>query len=262
MVATTPHSSALLLAIAGCSFDLRVVALPDAMIDSADAALDAPALAFCPPDPLLRVCFSFDQLPLPDSLASEGTALVAATLTDIVRLARTPTSGAAQFSATSGIAMPMGSGATGVLTAEVWFRADSMPATDNGRMGLFDSNTSENISLFLYRADPAHQLRCGLGNQTEVFPATLATATWHYAACTCEGGAMHMYLDGVLVAPARPGGCSEGSLRGDGFTIGSDNGGGGGTVAGDRIAGAIDGVRLWAVARTANEVAQTAATGP
>lgn len=74
---------------------------------------------------------------------------------------------------------------------------------------------------------------------------------------------MHMYLDGVLVAPARPGGCSQGAIIGDGFTIGSDNGGGGGgTVAGDRIAGAIDGVRLWAVARTATEVAQTAVTAP
>ena len=255
MGATTRRSEALLLlALAGCGFELTPPAteLPPP---------DAPAPPFCPPDPELRLCFSFDQEPLSALLASEGTATVTATLTSITRIARSPTRGAAQFGATSGIAMPMGTGVTGVLTSEVWFRADAMPASNGGRMGLFDSNTSENISLFFYRADPAHQLRCGLGSQTEVFPATLATATWHYAACTCEGGAMTMYLDGVRVAPPRPGGCSAGAFVGDGFTIGSDNSGGGGTVAGDRIAGAIDGVRLWAVARTAEQIAATAASG-
>jgi len=38
----------------------------------------------------------------------------------------------------------------------------------------------------------------------------------------------------------------------DGFTIGSDNTGGGGL--GDRLAGAIDGLRLWTTALTAQEV--------
>jgi len=263
--ATTRRSDALLLlALAGCSFQIDAPATgsPDAAPDAPpDARSDAPAPPFCPTDPELRVCFSFDQTPLPAMLPSEGTATVTATLTSITRIARSPTRGAAQFGATSGIAMPMGVGVTGVLASEVWFRADAMPATNGGRMGLFDSNTSENISLFFYRADPVHQLRCGLGNQTEVFPATLATTTWHYAACTCEGGAMRMYLDGVLVAPPRPGGCSAGAFVGDGFTIGSDNSGSGGTVAGDRIAGAIDGVRLWAVARTAEQIAATSASG-
>jgi hypothetical protein len=265
----------LVLALAGCGFqisggsaagsdaDATVDADRDGATDGppdAPIMIDAPAAQFCGADPALRVCFSFDQSPLPSPLASQGSGTVSATLTNITRIARSATSGAAQFGATSGITMPMSSSVTGILTSEVWFRIDTMPGTNGGRQGLFDSNTSQNISLFAYRQDPGHTLRCGMGNQTEVFPTMLTASTWHYAACTCENNSMSVYLDGLPVGPARPGGCSAGAFLSDGFTIGSDNGGGA-TVSGDRIIGAIDGVRLWSVARTVAEIAATAATG-
>lgn len=267
MVATIQHSSALLIAVAGCSFELRASAIPDvrpdALPDAAtDAAIDAPPAAFCPPDPMLRGCFSFDQMPLPAVLANEGTATIAATLTGITRVARTATNGAAQLGATSSITLPQGSGIDGILAIEIWFRADSFPAFNGARVGLVDSNViPPNISLFVYRADPGHTLRCGIGGGLEAWTTTLAAGTWYYAACTCESGNLAVYLNGTLVGSPRAGSCaSAGALVSQGFTIGSDNSGNP-NVIGERIDGAIDGVRLWSVARTANEIALTAATG-
>ncbi len=259
--------SVIIAALGACSFDGREGAPPDAptveSIDvdapAVDAPVDAPPPVLCPPgDDDLRVCFSFDEMPLPTTLVSAGTATVTATLAEVTRIERSSTSGAAQLGITSGISMPMSAGATGVLTGEVWFRADMLPSSENQRMGLYDSNTSPNISLFLYRTGSGYTLRCGLGGQTEVFTAALVQGAWHYVACTCEGGAMSVYLDGELVAPARQGGCNAGAFAGDGFVIGADNGGSGGTVAGDRLQGALDGVRLWAAPRTASEIAATA----
>ena len=60
----------------------------------------------------------------------------------------------------------------GILALEVWFRVDTLPVIDGERQGLVDSNTSPNISLFLYRADPAYSLRCGLGTALIVVPTT------------------------------------------------------------------------------------------
>ncbi|MDB4962700.1 MAG: hypothetical protein JWP01_2699 [Myxococcales bacterium] len=257
------------LALAGCGFQVAggapvggdADALTDAASDAAiDATPDAAVARFCPVTDTLRVCFSFDPSPLPATLPNEGAATLDAALTSITRIPRSATSGAAQFGATSGISMPMNAGVTGILTSEVWFRIDSMPATNGGRQGLFDSNTTQNISLFVYRADPNHSLRCGMGDQTEVFQTSVSSAAWHYAVCTCENNAMSVYLDGARVGPARPGSCGTGAFLRDGFTIGSDNGGNA-TVPGDRIIGAIDGVRLWSVARTDVEIGATAASG-
>ncbi len=121
-------------------------------------------------------------------------------------------------------------------------------------MGLVDSNVvPPNISLFFYRQDPGHTLRCGIGSQTEVWTTTLTQATWHYAACTCEGGALKMYLDGTKIGEVAGNCGTAGALVADGLTIGSDNAGGNLTFP-DRLAGAIDRVRLWAVPRTQAEV--------
>ena len=111
-----------------------------------------------------------------------------------------------------------------------------------------DSNVSPpNISLFFYRADPTHQLRCGLGGAVNVWDATLATSTWTHLVCTCVGGNQQMFVDGVKVGDT-PGACSTGGgfVDPDGFTIGSNNNGGP-TGVSDQLLGAIDGIRLWDV---------------
>lgn len=250
--------SVLALSLAGCSFQVGAAteaASPDA--PPPDAVIDARIARLCDADPTLRLCFSFDGPSLPASLPNEGTAQVAATLTAVTRTERSPDSGAALFGATSSIHVPMHADVASILAIEIWFRIDTMPA-NTARAGLVDSNViPPNISLFLYRQDPGHQLRCGLGGQTETFDAPLAIDQWSYAACTCDGTNLAVYLDGVLLG-SRPGGCgSAGALVGDGLTIGSDNTGNPAAV-GDRLAGAIDGVRLWSVGLTAAQVCERA----
>ncbi len=259
--------------LAGCGFSApggAVDADPprdaDADAEVVDGSPAGAAVPGCPAgDPMLRVCFGFDESPLPPQLPSVGTASVTANLVGVTREARSPTRGAARLDAASAITMTAGTGVTAVLTSEVWVRLDTLPVVegDAGRVGLFDSNTFPNLSLFLYRASGGGTtLRCGLGGQTEVFPAVLAADVWHYLACVCELGAMTVYVDGAAVGPARPGSCtSGGSFAADGFTIGSDNSGGG-TAAGARLVGAVDAVRLWAEPRTAAAIAQSARDSP
>jgi hypothetical protein len=246
----------LFVVLAGCGFRHGSLSPADADPDDADvpidatvdASIDAP-LGFCPPDPHLRLCFSFDQETLPASLPNEGAANVSAQLTNVTRIAA-GTGGAAQLDATSEIYVPYTTEVANIQTVEIIYRADSEPTIDGGRMGLVDSNVGpNNISLFLYRADPSHTLRCGLGSETTVWPATLTTNTWYHLICDCETDIQRMYVNGVKVGDT-PGTCGIGGAFAtpDGFTIGSNNNGGP-TGVNDQLLGAIDAVRLWDIPR-------------
>ena len=253
---------ALAVLAAGCSFRAGVSGAPldapgeasgDAPVDGAGEDAIAPTL--CDADPDLELCFSFDQAPLPSPLPNEGTANVAAELTNITRIP-SPAGGAAQLAADSAIVLPTSSEITNILAIEVWLRIDAAPP-NGGRSGLVDSNIiPPNISLFLYRQDPILELRCGLGEQLESMPATLPVDTWLYVACTCEAGSLIIYVDGLKL-DERAGACgSGGAFVADGFTIGSDNTGNPDMV-GERLSGAIDGVRLWSATRTAQQICAT-----
>ncbi len=234
---------------------------PDVTDPERDAAIDAPPPAFCPSDPHLRLCYSFDQDPLPESLANEGAVTASANLTNVTRIAR-GSGGAAQLDMTSIIHVPSTPEVTGILAIEVWYRADADPP-NTARSGLVDNNMiPPNISLFMARVDPTHQLRCGIGGNNSVWDATLAPGTWYYVACVCEDGFLRMYLDGVKVGETGASVCaSGGAFTPAGLTIGSNNNGGP-TGVNDQLVGAIDGVRLWDVALSAETVAATALAGP
>lgn len=248
-----------MLAIAGCGFEINAAtpgtadAPGDAPSDADDARVDASPALPCASDPALRLCFSFDQAALPGTLPNEGTATVDAVLTDITRVAPSGSSGAAQLGPTSSIYVPTSPDVTGILALEVWFRADTLP-TGQARVGLVDSNViPPNISLFVYPQDPDHTLRCGIGSQLATWIAPLVPGAWHHATCVCDAGELAMYLDGTRLG-GTAGECgTAGALVGDGFTIGSDNTGNPSAV-GDRLAGAIDLVRIWARPLTAAEV--------
>ncbi|HSD86922.1 MAG TPA: LamG-like jellyroll fold domain-containing protein [Kofleriaceae bacterium] len=249
----------LFVALAGCGFQHGIFAASaiDAGGDDGPVIDDAPvdgapdgaaATAFCPQgDPHLRLCFSFDQATLAATLPNEGGANVSAQLTNVTRIAN-GTGGAAQLGATSEIFVPYTTEVANIQAIEIWFRYDSEPTIDGGRMGLVDSNVvPPNISLFFYRQDPSHTLRCGIGSQTTVWNATLAPTTWFQLACVCENGSQKMYVNGVKVGDTA-GACSGGGafVDPDGFTIGSNNNGGP-TGVNDQLLGAIDGIRLWDV---------------
>jgi hypothetical protein len=123
---------------------------------------------------------------------------------------------------------------------------DTDAPTNFARESLFDSNLiPPNISMFVYRNDPHHDLHCGIGSQNETWTTdAVMLNTWHHAACTCANGNLSFYLDGVDLGD-RPGNCdTAGALTTDGFTIGSNNNGAGQQVDA-RLIGAIDGIRLW-----------------
>jgi hypothetical protein len=234
-----------IVAFAGCSFRPGEYRPSDAAADAPnDQAIDAAEPGFCPVDPHLRLCFSFDQCTLAGALANEGAATTSAQLTNVTRIAR-GTGGAAQLDSSSTIFVPQSPDVTSIQTIEIWYRADSEPASDGDRMGLLDSNTTSNISLFLYRRDPGHELRCGLGAATIVWNATLATATWTHLACVCDADRLKMYVDGALIGDTAGACSSGGTIVADGLTIGSNNNGGAGQPVNDWLLGAIDGLRLW-----------------
>jgi len=220
---------------------------PDGMIDAPpDAPPDAPAARFCPAnDAHLRLCFSFDQATLPASLPEEGAATMPAQLTNVTRIA-SPLGGAASLAANSEIYVPMDSAVSGILASEIWVRVDTDAPTNGARESMFDSNIiPPNISMFVYRNDPHHDLHCGIGSQNETWTTDAFTlATWHRIACVCANGNLSFYLDGVDLGD-RPGNCATaGALTSDGITIGSNNNGPGNAVN-DVLLGAIDGIRLW-----------------
>lgn len=248
----------------GCSFQHGVLAPADGPLAPdapPDASLDAAPPPFCPSDPHLRLCYSFDQSALASMLPNEGAAMVDASLTNVTRIER-GAGGAASLDTTSIIHVPNTPEVTGIQAIEVWYRADVDPA-NTARMGLVDNNVQPpNISLFMARVDPTHQLRCGIGGSNSVWDATLEVGTWYYVACVCDSGFLRMYVDGTMVGETSAAGCaSGGAFTAAGMTIGSNNNGGP-TNVNDWLVGAIDGVRLWDVTLPAETVAAHAAMWP
>ena len=240
---------ALVLLVIGCGFRSPVGTV-------SDATIDAPSARFCAADPRLRLCYSFDQESLPAALPDEGAAVVDAQLTSVTRIAR-GSGGAALLGTASSMFVPMTPEVTNIQAFEIWYRADADPP-NGGRSGLVDSNVSPpNISLFLLRQDPGHQLRCGLGAAVASWAASLTVGSWIYLACVCEANSLKMYVDGVKIGETAGPCASGGAFVADGFTIGSNNNGGP-TGFNDRLVGAIDGVRLWDVPLTSTTICQTA----
>jgi hypothetical protein len=237
------------MAVAGCGFEHGQFVADARQVDAPiDVMVDAPARPFCAPnDPHLRLCFSFDQVPFTPTLANEGAANVSATLTNVSRIpVGSGSSGAAQLGATSEIFVPYTTEVSAIRTIEIWYRYDSEPTSNGARMGLVDSNViPPNISLFFYRADPTHQLRCGLGSATVTWDAPLMPNTWLQLSCVCDGADMKMFVNGTMVGDT-PGNCAAGGafVSPDGFVIGANNNGGAANVS-EQLLGAIDGIRLW-----------------
>ncbi len=241
-----------LILLAGCGFEVSGATTAVDASSTSDGTTDAPVDApppppFCPQDPTLRLCFSFDQPMLGPALANEGSAAVDAEVTNVARIA-SPSGGAAQFGPTSSIWLPMDADVSSILSIEMSFRADAWPGPDGARTGLLDSNVSPpNISLFVYEGAGGQQVRCGLGSQLLSVPATLAIGAWHQVTCVCDQGTMRITIDGTNAGEGTGGCATGGSLVSAGLAIGSDNSGGN-TSFPDRLVGAIDGVRLWAKA--------------
>jgi hypothetical protein len=229
----------------------------DAPGDIAQVTPDARPIADCENDSSIVLCYSFDQNPLPAMIANEASVTANATVTNAMSIA-SPGKRAARVDATSEIYVPYTATVTGVMSMEVWFRVDTDASAGGGREGLFDSNVGapNNMSLFFYNQSPSpHQLRCGLGSGVISLDApTFPTGQWLYAACTCDGGAIHIYLNGTSLGSS-PQNCAAGGALSnpDGLTIGSNNNGGP-TGIDAQLLGALDGIKMWSTVLSPTEI--------
>lgn len=235
--------SCLLAAVAatGCGFDGAAAAgepIDAAIIDGAPPIDDAPTTTFC--DGTL-ICFAFDGA-LESPLASAGSAPLA------VVHSTTPTAGAndgaALFASDSRMKIPPNDSATPIASAELWVRVDQHIGGE--RLGFMDADASGSAASFFYYNDG--RLRFELGTQLFV-PLQLETARWYYLAQVCDEGTLRVYVDGV--ARVETGACRPGDARMYGLQIGANNNQGDGDQS---LIGALDGLRLWSVARTPAQI--------
>lgn len=128
-------------------------------------------------------------------------------------------------------------------TIEAWVRPDTLPEGD-ARAGILDHDTR--YALFLYGSG----VRCGTGGSS-VYGPQIPAQTWTHLACTHDGSTMRVYVNGVEEA-AKAASPLDGMTVGAVITIGSN------APGGDPFNGAIDTLRVFRSARTAEQICAAA----
>jgi len=142
---------------------------------------------------------------------------------------------------------------TGDLTVETWFRIDSKPTNDWVRLLGKGSSTTRNYGLW-YNTNGTilfQQFGRNASNQVVAAGEVLSAATlnngqWYHLAGVRRGNTVELYLDGALMASSTTT-----------FTPSTDNTPlriGGASDMHSVLNGQMDEVRIWNVARSANEV--------
>ena len=254
---------ALLLVVAGCSFDPSGLLAGNGPIDAPSSRADAapgtpdappatpdapPTSAPCPTDKDLVACWRFEtgvaaSEPLDDSgNNNNGTS---SNVTFIASLAGHGL--AMSFSPTASATVPDSKtlDPPKELTVEMWVFARSLPPA-MGRAGLLDDNNQ--YGLFLA---PDGSVRCVIGSTTDI-DLVIPTNTWTHVACTYDGQVITLYQDGRAgLGVVDPNGIPTASIDGTGL--------GQNSPSGDHLDGALDDVRVWQVARDANAICTDAA---
>lgn len=241
---------ALVLALTACGFQTR--GAPDAGSLELDASepqqgpgADAAAAAFCDPgDSHLMACYELDGSGRDGSSHHLDAVVTNATFPpgkvgQAMLFAATSTADVADspvFDVTA-------------LTLEAWIHLAELP-TGTARAGIVDMNGQ--YGLFLHANG---DLQCALGGGASP-PATAAHVAldeWTHVACSYDGAAGALYVNGVAIANAAGGGAlPTGGTTG--ISLAADNPPG----SGSRLSGLIDQVRLFDVASTALQICQDA----
>ena len=254
---------ALLLVVAGCSFDPsgltagnRSIDAPASHADSPPGTPDAPTSipdapltsAPCPADKDLMACWRFetgDASIEPHDDSGNNNNGTASNVTFIPSLAGHGL--AMSFSPTASATVPDSKtlDPAKALTVEMWVFVRSLPPV-GGRAGLLDDNLE--YGLFLA---PDGSVRCVIGSTTDI-DLVIPTNTWTHVACTYDGQMITLYQDGrANLAVVDPNGIPTASTDGTGL--------GQNSPSGDHLDGALDDVRVWDVARAAIDLCSDAA---
>ena len=216
---------------------------PDAAID---AAIDGPPVTNPPSicdaaDPNVIACYRFDG----DTKDSSPNHLDA-TMTNVTFPAG-QIGQAMLFAANS--AADVGDSAlfdVTALTIEAWINPSQLPLNGNKAVII---DMDRQYSLFLH-ADGS--VTCVLVNGPPMLLDTtvhVKKSRWTHVACTYDGDAAAIYIDGTVNSTAAGGG-TLGTNGTTGISLAADNPPG----SGSRLIGLIDDVRMMKVARTATEI--------
>ncbi|MGC8990307.1 MAG: LamG-like jellyroll fold domain-containing protein, partial [Verrucomicrobiia bacterium] len=145
--------------------------------------------------------------------------------------------GSDDYLSVSGATVPVGNDP---YTIEAWIKPDQMGTRGIVGWGQWGAGNQTNA----LRLTGDGLLNYWWGNDLAASTGSLVGA-WHHVAASFDGTYRRLYLDGTLVAEDRPSG--HGVPDGRNLRIGSTNNG-------EFFAGQIDEVRIWVVARSAEEI--------
>jgi hypothetical protein len=209
---------------------------------SSDMAIDMPAAPFCDAtnEPTLVGCWEFEDVLTDASGDNNNGTIAAGTVTFVTGMVGK----GLQQDANSHVAVAdTASLAPTSLTIEAWI----MPTmVSTARMGILDNNNSYG---FFINANSA-----GLQCTTVSVATAIPINTFTHVACTYdEVAGSHLYINGTDVATG-----VTGAPLGVGDTSGSVIGGNSPGAPNDTLVGVIDQLRVWNVARTAQQICTAA----
>jgi hypothetical protein len=193
-------------------------------------------------DPDLRLCMTFEE-----GAMDEAGAGVVVDVMQGLTFGPGPVGAAVQLTAASAIHVAE-TPALDLTTAMTMEGFGFVAATPTSRAGFMDNNGQWGMWI-------GNNLRpyCTLTGSTVSGP-TIALDTWTHIACVFDSTTFRIYVDGVLFGMVnRTAAASTAGL--DGANIGQDCTP---TGAGDPLTGGLDEVRIWASARTDEQIAAAA----
>lgn len=222
-----------LLLVSGCRLNFDV--LPDT------SAPDTKTIPLCDvSDARLMACYRFEQAGVDSSVhANHATPVGVTFVSGVVGMA-------AQLAVGSSLSVP--ESATLDFTTGVTLEAWVWPASSSvGTQYILDSDNQYGLWSFDGR------LGCSLVPYgTFDAPDLLPLQTWTHVACTYDGSAVRLWVDGSEVAMTPQTGPLDQSST-TGITLGADNPSGG-----EELIGLIDEVAIWRGALTAPELCASA----
>lgn len=232
----------MLVVLPACAFSARGRPSGDAEVDShvvdaaADVAIDAAAAVFCDPnDTTLVACYAFDGTTAdgsPNHLDADGTNV-------------TFVAGKVGMAADASVQTQMNVAQNALidpttLTVEAWIKAP-LPAA-GARAGIIDNEGA--WGFFLHEQG---ELQCITGTNVA---ANVPANTWTHVACTADGSNRKIYVNGVMIEMEGAGVLGGGT---QGMALGANS------PSGQQLAGDIDQLRIFSVARSDVQISADAA---